>query len=63
MQNTKRENVKNRWQAWLYSRGLLLLGACVLLVFSNGRWILPLATWLAPVLILRYFNSCSARTL
>ncbi|UCF38290.1 MAG: hypothetical protein JSU96_05415 [Acidobacteriota bacterium] len=59
MQNLKPANVKSRWQAWLYSKGLLLLGICVLLVFSNGRWILPLATWLAPVLILRYFRTAT----
>ncbi len=39
---------------------LLLFGGVVLAV-SNGRWILPLAAWLAPVLLLRYVRT--SRTL
>ncbi|TET51283.1 MAG: hypothetical protein E3J64_07075 [Anaerolineales bacterium] len=31
--------------------------AFALAVFSNGRWIVPLATWLAPVFFLRYTRS------
>jgi len=35
--------------------GLLWLTiAFILAVFSNGRWIVPIATWLAPVFFLRY---------
>ena len=32
----------------------LLLSGGVLLATSNGRWILPLGVWLAPVLLMRY---------
>ncbi len=31
----------------------LVIGAG-LLVFSNGRWIIPLATWLAPIFLMRF---------
>jgi len=31
----------------------LLIGA-ILLLFANGRWIIPVATWLAPVFLMRF---------
>lgn len=33
--------------------GLMVL-SLTLLVFANGRWIIPLATWLAPILLMRF---------
>ncbi len=39
---------QDRW-AYLW----LLIGAGLLL-FSNGRWFIPLATWLAPVFLIRF---------
>lgn len=42
------------------SAGLpLLLAGAALLVVSNGRWILPLAAWLCPVLLVRYVRTAS----
>lgn len=38
-------------QRWSY---LYLLVGAVLLIASNGRWIIPIATWLAPVFLLRF---------
>lgn len=35
----------------------LLLVAAVILSVSNGRWIVPVATWLAPVLLLRFLRT------
>ena len=35
----------------------LLLAGAALLVVSNGRWILPLATWLYPVVLVRYVRT------
>src|SRR4029078_2045888 len=29
----------------------------LLMIFSNGRWIIPLATWLYPVFFLRFLHS------
>jgi apolipoprotein N-acyltransferase len=41
-------STQNRWvYLWLF------VGA-VLLFFSNGRWIVPLATWLAPIFLIRF---------
>jgi len=34
----------------------LAIGA-VLLLFSNGRWIIPSATWLAAIFILRFVRT------
>jgi apolipoprotein N-acyltransferase len=34
----------------------LLIGT-ILLIFANGRWIIPLAAWLAPVFILRFVRT------
>lgn len=43
---------KPTWLPWIW------LGIATLLaVFSNGRWILPVATWIAPVFFLRYIHS------
>jgi apolipoprotein N-acyltransferase len=39
----------------------LLALATALLCFANGRWILPLATWLAPVLLLRFLDLTPGR--
>ena len=33
---------------------LLLLAGTLLVSFSTGRWLLPLAAWIGPVLIMRY---------
>lgn len=41
-------SAQDRW-AYLW----LFVGA-VLLLFSNGRWFIPLATWLAPVFLIRF---------
>ena len=38
----------------------LLIGAGLLL-FSNGRWMIPLATWLAPVFLIRFARTQPAR--
>lgn len=39
-------------------RALLFLGiGLVLYFFSNGNWTLPVATWLAPLFLLRYLDS------
>ena len=37
----------------------LLLAGAALLVVSNGRWILPLAAWLYPVLLVRYVRTAA----
>ena len=34
-----------------------LLAAVALLFFSTGRWIVPLATWLSPLFLLRFVRS------
>jgi len=34
----------------------LAIGA-VLMLFAHGRWIIPLATWLAPIFILRFVHA------
>jgi apolipoprotein N-acyltransferase len=31
-----------------------LLAAAILLVFSSGRWVIPLAAWLSPIVLLRF---------
>jgi apolipoprotein N-acyltransferase len=41
-------SARDRW-SYLW----LLIGAGLLL-FSNGRWVFPLATWLAPVFLIRF---------
>ena len=38
----------------------LLIGAGLLL-FANGRWIIPLATWLAPIFLIRFVRTQPAR--
>jgi apolipoprotein N-acyltransferase len=44
--------VNPAWISWLW------LGiATVLAIFSNGRWLIPIATWIAPVFFLRYVHS------
>lgn len=48
-QNTPNPLLYRLTQGW----PLLLLGG-VLLATSNGRWVLPLGAWLAPVLLMRY---------
>ncbi len=42
---------------WSY---LWLIIGVGLLCFSNGRWIIPLATWLAPVFLIRFAHTQSA---
>lgn len=39
---------------------LWLLLAAVLMVFSNGRWIIPLAAWLAPLFMIRFLKTRKA---
>lgn len=42
----------------LYSKKFLLLAiGLVLLLFSNGRWIVPIATWLSFIFLLRFFRT------
>ena len=41
-------STQDRW-AYLW----LFVGAGLLL-FSNGRWFIPLATWLAPIFLIRF---------
>jgi apolipoprotein N-acyltransferase len=36
---------------------MLLLGGGLVVTVSNGRWILPIAAWLAPVLLMRYVRT------
>jgi len=48
-------SARDRW-SYLW----LLIGAGLLL-FSNGRWIIPLATWLAPVFLIRFARTQPAR--
>lgn len=43
--------MKNNWTNFLWL-GLAL----ILLTFSNGRWIVPVAAWLAPLFLLRFFR-------
>ncbi|HWI66171.1 MAG TPA: nitrilase-related carbon-nitrogen hydrolase [Symbiobacteriaceae bacterium] len=35
--------------------------AAVLLLFSQGKWVVPLATWLAPLLLIRFLRTQPAR--
>jgi apolipoprotein N-acyltransferase len=42
----------------LHRYGLLFIGAA-LLCFANGRWIFPVATWVAPVFFLRFLHLSS----
>ena len=51
----KAENVKteNRTKQILVSLAVLLAGS-LLVGFSMGRWLAPLAAWIGPVLIMRY---------
>ena len=44
-------SARDRW-SYLW----LLIGAGLLL-FSNGRWMIPLATWLAPVFLIRFVRT------
>ena len=47
-QHAKNRDVFDRWSfLWL------VIGAG-LFIFANGRWIIPLTTWLAPIFILRF---------
>lgn len=43
---------------WSY---LWLLIGTGMLLFSNGRWMIPLATWLAPVFLIRFARTQPAR--
>lgn len=48
--------MKKEWQdpkIDRYSFLLLAIGT-LLMAFANGRWIVPIATWLAPVFLLRF---------
>ena len=36
---------------------LWLAAAALLLLFSNGKWVIPLAAWLSPVFLLRFVRS------
>jgi len=47
-QSPAHNRIVDRWSfLWL------IVGA-VLLLFANGRWIIPLATWLAPIFLMRF---------
>ena len=35
--------------------------AVLLLIFANGRWIIPIAAWLAPVFMLRFLRTGRTR--
>ncbi len=48
--------VPERPSSWVW-----LVPASVLLLFANGRWVIPLASWLAPVLLLRFVRTQRAR--
>src|SRR3989304_7835039 len=53
--NTSPANAKAETPATIPGLSLILLLAGTLLVgFSMGRWLAPLAAWIGPVLILRY---------
>jgi apolipoprotein N-acyltransferase len=48
-----------RVRVWIRQPGwqwLALIMGAVLLLISNGRWIFPLATWIAPCFILRFLR-------
>lgn len=49
---TQTDSTKPKRQSYLW----LLLGT-ILLIFSNGNWIIPLATWLAPIFLLRFVHT------
>jgi len=46
-------NAENRTPSAIFSLAMLLAGS-LLVGFSMGRWLAPLAAWVGPVLILRY---------
>src|SRR3970282_1832717 len=53
--NTSQEKAKTEGRAPILGLSLALLLAGTLLVgFSMGRWLFPLAAWIGPVLIMRY---------
>ncbi|MBT8269129.1 MAG: hypothetical protein HKN00_00670 [Flavobacteriaceae bacterium] len=39
---------------------VILLFAMILFVFSNGRWVVPLAAWIAPIFLLTYLSRTNA---
>lgn len=49
----ERVNTENRTKQILMSLAVLLAGS-LLVGFSMGRWLAPLAAWIGPVLIMRY---------
>ncbi|MCC6191864.1 MAG: hypothetical protein IT318_22780 [Anaerolineales bacterium] len=55
LSTTSRANAKSEARATTPGLSLaLLLAGTLLLAFSMGRWLAPLAAWVGPVLILRY---------
>lgn len=51
----QRSNITNKSDRWSY---LWLAIGAILLLFSNGTWgIIPLATWLAPVFLMRFLRT------
>ena len=51
----QRSNITNKSDRWSY---LWLAIGAILLLFSNGNWrIIPLATWLAPVFVMRFLRT------
>ena len=44
----------NKSDRWSY---LWLAIGAILMLFAHGRWIIPLATWLAPIFILRFVHA------
>lgn len=51
-----KQDVKTAAQSSHRSYLWIVIGT-ILLIFANGRWIVPLATWLAPVFILRFVRT------
>jgi apolipoprotein N-acyltransferase len=46
--------LKANWCSYLW-----LLAATLCAIFSNGRWLIPLASWITPVLFLRFLHGQS----
>jgi apolipoprotein N-acyltransferase len=54
MERKSQNSPKDRWSFLWLAIGALLM------VFANGRWIVPAATWLAPVFLLRFTRTQKA---
>ena len=51
-QQKSRVMKQSQWRSYLW-----LATAAVLLLFSNGRWVIPLAAWLFPPLMMRFLRT------